>query len=225
MGVSMKYLVTGGTGFVGSHILEFLTQLQFNKAAKIEIFATRRYHLSRRDKVLEIQTFPLNHRIQTQGYLIKEVQVELNMRKDRLEQEKIPLEVIHQLKAGKDYLDSTGKFWKFKEFTLPPKSLLSYAYCSDTKYDERICDHIQGSTLLYHEATFIEKDSGRAKLTFHSTSVDAAKIALKSQVKKLIMGHISARYSTPKQHVLEAKEIFKNVEFAEDGMLINLCEI
>jgi ribonuclease Z len=202
---------------IGHHKLDF----------EIEFIALEKNSTScvYKDKVLEIQTFPLNHRIQTQGYLIKEVQVELNMRKDRVEQEKIPLEVIHQLKAGKDYLDSTGKFWKFKEFTLPPKSLLSYAYCSDTKYDERICDHIQGSTLLYHEATFVEKDSGRAKLTFHSTSVDAAKIALKSQVKKLIMGHISARYSTPKQHVLEAKEIFKNVEFAEDGLIINLTEI
>ncbi len=178
-----------------------------------------------RDKVLEINTFPLNHRIQTQGYLIKEIQGELNIRKDRLEQENIPLEIIHQLKAGKDVLDSSGKFWKYKNYTLPPKSLFSYAYCSDTKYDERICEHIQGSTLLYHEATFVEKDSGRAKLTFHSTALDAAKIAVKSQVKKLIMGHISARYSTPIQHVSEAKEIFENVEFAEDGLIINLTEI
>jgi ribonuclease Z len=135
------------------------------------------------------------------------------------------LEIIHQLKAGKDVLDSSGKFWKYKNYKLPSKPLLSYAYCSDTKYDERICDYINGSTLLYHEATFIQKDSGRAKLTFHSTALDAAKIAVKSQVKKLIMGHISARYSTPIQHVSEAKEIFENAEFAEDGMLINLCEI
>lgn len=178
-----------------------------------------------KDKVLEIQTFPLNHRIQTQGYIIKEIQGELNLRKELVYQENIPLEVIHQLKAGKDFLDSTGKFWKFKEFTFPPKSLLSYAYCSDTKYDERICDYIKGSTLLYHEATFIDKDSERAKLTYHSTAKEASKIAVISKVKRLILGHISARYSTSKQHVSEAKEIFENVEFAEDGMTINLAEI
>jgi GDP-4-dehydro-6-deoxy-D-mannose reductase len=51
----MKYLVTGGTGFVGSHILEFLSQVQSEKTNEITIFATRRYHLSRRDKVLDIQ--------------------------------------------------------------------------------------------------------------------------------------------------------------------------
>ncbi len=92
---------------IGHHKLDF----------EIEFIALEKNSTScvYKDKVLEIQTFPLNHRIQTQGFLIKEVQVELNMRKDRVEQEKIPLEVIHQLKAGKDYLDSTGKFWKFKE--------------------------------------------------------------------------------------------------------------
>lgn len=178
-----------------------------------------------RDKVLEIHTFPLNHRIQTQGYLIKEVRDELNLRKELVIQEKIPLEIIHQLKKRKDVLDSTGRFWKYIDYTFPPKSLLSYAYCSDTKYDERICDFIKGATLLYHEATFVEKDLGRAKLTFHSTAAEAAKIANKSKVKKLVMGHISARYSTTKQHILEAKEHFHEVVYAEDGMTINLNEI
>jgi ribonuclease Z len=178
-----------------------------------------------KDKVLEIHTFPLNHRIQTQGYLIKEIQGEYNLRKDLVQQENIPLEVIHQLKAGKDFLDSTGKFWKFKQYTLSTKSLLSYAYCSDTKYDERICEKIKGATILYHEATFIEKDSQRAKSTFHSTAADAAKIAHLAGVKKLVMGHISARYSTPKQHEKEAREFFENAIFAEDGMIINLEKV
>lgn len=178
-----------------------------------------------KDKVLEIHTFPLNHRIQTQGYLIKEIQGELNLQKELVNQEKIPLEVIHQLKAGRDFLDSTGKFWKYKEFTHPPKKLLSYAYCSDTKYDERVCDYIKEATLLYHEATFVEKDAGRAKLTFHSTAEEAAKIASKSNVKKLVMGHISARYPDSKQHLLEAKKMFDNIQFAEDGLSINLNEI
>jgi ribonuclease Z len=178
-----------------------------------------------RDKVLEIHTFPLNHRIQTQGYLIKEVRDELNIRKELVIQEKIPLEIIHQLKKGKDVLDSNGKFWKYIDYTIPPKQLLSYAYCSDTKYYERICDFIKGATLLYHEATFVEKDSARAKLTFHSTAKEAAKIANKSKVKKLVMGHISARYSNAKSHVTEAKDYFNNVDFAEDGMVINLNDV
>jgi ribonuclease Z len=174
------------------------------------------------DKLITIKTFPLNHRIQTQGYLIQENPVELNLRKELVEKYAIPLTVIHRLKIGQDVLDDNGKYWKYKDFTLPPKDLLSYAFCSDTKYDERIVDYVQGVSLLYHEATFIEADKERAKLTFHSTSKEAATIALKAGVKKLIMGHISARYQNENLHVSEAKMIFENSFFANDGLLIDL---
>jgi ribonuclease Z len=100
--------------------------------------------------------------------------------------------------------------------------LFSYAYCSDTKFDERTIEFIKDSTVLYHEATFIEKDKLRAKKTFHSTASEAATIALKSQVQKLIMGHISARYSNELEHVKEAKQVFENSVFATDGMVIEI---
>ncbi len=177
------------------------------------------------DKMMEIHTFPLNHRIQTQGYLIKEKQGELNLKKELVEKHQIPLQAIHQLKSGKDFLDNTGKFWKYKDFTLPPKKLLSYVFCSDTKYDERIIEHIKESTVLYHEATFIDKDQGRAKLTFHSTASEAAEIARKAKVQKLIMGHISARYPDEKHHLKEAKSIFQNSIYAKDGLTLSLEEI
>ena len=176
------------------------------------------------DKLIEIQTFPLNHKVPTHGYLIKEKATELNLKKQKVIDFKIPLSVIHQLKSGKDVLDDNGTYWKFKEFTLPPKKLLSYAYCSDTKFDERIIEHITGSTVLYHEATFLEKDKMLAKKTYHSTASDAATIALKSNVQKLVMGHISARYSNELEHVKEAKHIFDKTTFAYDGMIIEIGE-
>ena len=176
------------------------------------------------DKLIEIQTFPLNHKVSTHGYLIKEKATELNLKKQKVIDFKIPLSVIHQLKSGKDVLDDNGTYWKFKEFTLPPKKLHSYAFCSDTKFDERIIEHITGSTVLYHEATFLEKDKMLAKKTYHSTASDAATTALKSNVQKLIMGHISARYSNELEHVKEAKHIFDNTTFAYDGMIIEIGE-
>lgn len=176
------------------------------------------------DKLIEIQTFPLNHKVPTHGYLIKEKATELNLKKQKVIDFKIPLSVIHQLKSGKDVLDVNGTYWKFKEFTLPPKKLHSYAFCSDTKFDERIIEHITGSTVLYHEATFLEKDKMLAKKTYHSTASDAATIALKSNVQKLVMGHISARYSNELEHVKEAKHIFDNTTFAYDGMIIEIGE-
>ena len=71
--------------------------------------------------------------------------------------------------------------------------------------------------LLYHEATFTEKEKDRAKATKHSTAADAAKIAQLAKAKKLILGHLSARFNDGENHVKEASEYFKNVEVVEDG--------
>jgi len=199
---------------IGHRKLDF--EIEFKRLKKGEVSCVYE------DKLIEIQTFPLNHKIQTHGYLIKEKATELNLKKQKVLDFQIPLAVIHQLKAGKDVLDEQGRYWKFKEFTLPPKKLLSYAYCSDTKFDERTIEFIKDSTVLYHEATFIEKDKLRAKKTFHSTAAEAATIALKSQVQKLIMGHISARYSNELEHVKEAKQVFENSIFVTDGMVIEI---
>jgi ribonuclease Z len=201
---------------IGHRKLDF--EIEFKLLGKGEISSVYE------DKLIEIQTFPLNHKVPTHGYLIKEKPAELNLKKQKVLDFQIPLAVIHQLKAGKDVLDEQGRYWKFKEFTLPPKKLLSYAYCSDTKFDERIIEYITGSTVLYHEATFIEKDKIRATKTFHSTAKEAATIALKSNVQKLVMGHISARYSNELEHVKEAKHIFDNTTFAYDGMIIEIGE-
>ena len=75
---------------------------------------------------------------------------------------------------------------------------------------------------MYHEATFLEKDKMLAKKTYHSTASDAATIALKSTVKKLILGHLSARYSNDEEHVKEAKQVFENSVFAADGMVFEI---
>ena len=70
------------------------------------------------------------------------------------------------------------------------------------------------------EATFIEKNSDRAKQTLHSTAKQAAFLAKKSKCKKLILGHISSRYINAEIHLQEAQEIFKNTVIAEDGLKI-----
>ena len=76
--------------------------------------------------------------------------------------------------------------------------------------------------MLYHEATFTEEHAGRAKLTLHSTAQQAAEIAQKAKVKKLLLGHLSSRYENSEGHLLEATQIFKDTIVAEDGMVIEL---
>jgi len=169
------------------------------------------------DNLIEIHTFPLKHRIPTNGFLIKEKIKERKLNSSKVKGSGLLFEHLHRLKSGEDIITDDGKVFKNEDYTLPPNPSRSYAYCSDTAYYEDLLPHVQGVDLLYHEATFIEKEKSRAKATFHSTAKQAATIALKSGVKKLLLGHISARYSNDLDHLNEAAEIFENVLVAEDG--------
>ena len=92
----------------------------------------------------------------------------------------------------------------------------SYAFCCDTMYDESLIDLIKFSDLLYHDSTFLDIDKDLAMRTKHSTSIQAATIAKKASVKKLILGHYSSRYKKKKQFLDEAKTVFNNSYLAED---------
>ena len=175
------------------------------------------------DKLIEIYSFPLKHRIPTNGFLIKEKEKERVLLGDLFKQDKLSIALIPFFKRGEDVVDEvTGKVYLHKDYTLPPKKSFSYAYCSDTIYYEKVIPYIEKATVLYHEATFLEKDRSRAKATFHSTAQDAAKIAQKASIGKLLLGHLSARFENGLEHENEAKTIFGNVEVVEDG---NIYEI
>lgn len=169
------------------------------------------------DKLIEIHTFPLKHRIPTNGFLIKEKLKERQLLSDAIKGAGLKLEYLPRLKKGEDVVDENGNLFSFEEYTAAPKPSYSYAYCSDTTYWETIIPFIENATVLYHEATFIEKDKERAKATFHSTASQAAKIAVKANVHKLLLGHLSARYDSTEIHLNEAKVIFNNSVVVEDG--------
>ena len=81
---------------------------------------------------------------------------------------------------------------------------------------------IKGADCLFHETTFTETETQRAKETFHSTAKQAAEIAKQAQVKKLLIGHYSARYPNYETILSEAKSVFENTLATEDG---NIFEI
>ena len=169
------------------------------------------------DDKLTVKTIPLKHRIPTCGFIFKEKPRKKNIRKDMVEFLKIPIKEIIKIKDGADYISNDGKLYTNDVLTIPPPKPRSYAYCSDTLYYEKIIPLIKDVDLLYHEATFAEIHKGRAKESFHSTSVQAATIALKANAKKLIIGHFSPRYKDLSLLLNEAKSVFKNTELAEDG--------
>lgn len=169
------------------------------------------------DKLIEISYFPLKHRIPTNGFVIREKVKERRLNPLKIEGSGLQFEHMHRLKKGEDILLENGKTLKNAKFTLDPHLSFSYAYCSDTAYAEKIVPYIQGVSLLYHEATFVEKDIERARATFHSTARQAGEIAKKAEVGKLLVGHLSARYDSTSDHLHEAMQVFENTEVVEDG--------
>lgn len=170
------------------------------------------------DEKLEISTIPLNHRIPTSGFLFKEKKSKRRLRKPIIKTLNIPVEEFLKIKNGEDFIDENGKVYKNEEITTDPLEPRSYAYCSDTSYFEPIIPLIKGADLLYHETTFMQDKAEAAAEKFHSTTVEAATIAKKAEVKKLLIGHYSTRYDNLEDLLTETKEVFPNSEVAIDGI-------
>ena len=176
------------------------------------------------DDKLTVETIPLLHRIRCSGFLFREKAKPRRIDKDRLP-EGLPLQQIAGLKRGGDITDEDGNILHTNaSLTLSPRRSRSYAYCSDTAYNESMIAQISNIDLLYHEATFATDEAAKALETFHSTAQQAATVALKANVKKLLVGHFSARYKDLAPILEEAKAIFKNVELAQEAREFSIAD-
>jgi ribonuclease Z len=169
------------------------------------------------DNQIMVSTFPLKHRIASNGFIFKEKQKERNLIKDMIPYYRLGIKDILKIKNGDDFIDQNGKVIPNTSLTHPAKDPRSYAFCSDTAYDPTIIEHIKGVNILYHESTFTENLAKRAEETGHSTAKQAAQIAHLAGVKKLLLGHFSARYKDLSIFEQEAKEIFSEVENVIEG--------
>ncbi|MCR9173746.1 MAG: ribonuclease Z [bacterium] len=174
------------------------------------------------DEKVKVTCFPLVHKIPTSGFLIEEKERERKLLADKAKKDGVKREYFHRLKKGEDIVAEDGIMISHLEYTEAAEKPKSYAYCSDTAYSEKTIKFVEGVNYLYHEATFIELLRDRAVATKHSTAKDAALVAKEAHVGKLLMGHLSARYDTGEEHVLEAKETFPDSECVEDGQIIQI---
>lgn len=164
-----------------------------------------------------VYSFPLIHRIPTTGFLIKEKEGLRSLIKEKLQEKKLPIEAIQEIRNGRDFRDKTGIFYSVEEFAHPPHPLRSYAFCSDTKFNPEISTYIHQADVLYHESTFMESEAQKAIETLHSTAKQAAEIAKMSDVKTLLLGHFSSRYIDLSQMLTEAKTVFPDSVLSEEG--------
>jgi ribonuclease Z len=174
------------------------------------------------DEKVQVYSFPLKHRIFCTGFLFREKPLLRKIDKFKLQKYKVSIADIHKLRHGEDIINEAGELIMNKELTIDPEPPRSYAYCSDTIYDEEIVQYIKEVDLLYHESTFLNDKQARAKETFHSTAEEAAKIARLGQVKQLLLGHYSARYSGEEGFLSEAGAIFQNTLLATEGKKIKI---
>lgn len=174
------------------------------------------------DRSVSVETIPLRHRIPTCGFLFKEKPTPNHILREMIDFYKIPTYMINRIKNGEDYTTEEGVVIPNSRLTTPSSPPRSYAYCSDTMYLPRIVPQIQGVDLLFHEATFANTELARAKQTMHSTAQQAAQIAQAAQVKKLIIGHFSARYEDENTLLKEASSIFPQTILAQENLRISL---
>ena len=205
-----------------------LLQLKLSKSyAKYDIvfheLTSKESQLIFEDDKVSVRTIPLNHRVYTNGYLFTEKEKPRNLHMQNISNyEEIDRSEYNNIKAGKDIVLSTGEVISNTELTIAPKKPKSYAFCSDTSYKPDIITIIKNADLLYHETTFLKDREDLAEKTKHSTSIQAAQIALAANVKQLIVGHYSSRYKDISLFKKEANEIFENVELAEAGKVFSL---
>ena len=174
------------------------------------------------DEKVEVYTIPLDHRIYTNGFLFKEKEGERKLNIGAVLDSKIDMAYYRKLKQGFDVENSEGLLIKNETVTKAGPKPKSYAFCSDTAFNEAIIPLINEVDVLYHESTFLEKHSKRAHSTKHSTAKQAASIAKQGKVGRLILGHYSTRYDDLKEFKSEAKEIFEEVELAKDGKIFEI---
>lgn len=166
---------------------------------------------------VSVETIILNHRIPCTGFKFTEKKRLRKLLIEKLEQDNVAVDLYPLLKRGVDLELPNGDVLKNIDYTTDSAAPKSYAYCSDTLYDERYFPSIINCDTLYHEATFLHEMLDRANETHHTTALQAAQIAQLVGAKKLLLGHFSSRYKALAPLLEEAKTIFENAELALEG--------
>ena len=166
---------------------------------------------------IRIKCFETTHRIKCFGFSFEEKMSKRKILVERTRKYDIPLTFYSSLQNGLDYITPKGEVVKNDTLTTAPEKGKRYAFCADTRYDESIIEHIYGFDTIYHETTYLDNLYDKAFERFHSTTKQAATIAKRAMVKRLLIGHFSSKYSVLDAFEQEAKEVFPGTELAMEG--------
>ena len=168
------------------------------------------------DKI-KISCFPTTHRIECYGFLFEEKEGKRKLLIDKIRKLNIPISFYSSLQNGLNYITPRGQVIRNDDVTTSADKARKYAFCADTRYDESMIHYIYGADMIYHETTYLDNVRDKAYERFHCTTKQAAEIARKAMVKKLLIGHFSSKYNTLEQFELETRQVFPNTELAIEG--------
>ena len=164
---------------------------------------------------VELLAFPLNHRVETFGFMIREKMPQFNVHKDAIARYGLSLAEIGTLKRGEDVVRESMVIKNTEAAYLPFKPR-SYAYCSDTAPFPELAQWVAGVNVLYHETTFPAEMAEMAEKTFHSTTLQAAQCALDAGVGRLLVGHYSSRFPSVEFYLDELRSVFPESYLTKD---------
>ena len=173
------------------------------------------------NRTVELLAFPLNHRVETFGFIIREKMPPYNVRKEAIAKYGLSVAEIGRLKGGEDVVREDGVI-PLAEAAYLPYVPRSYAYCSDTSPFPELAQWIKGVSLLYHEATYPADMEEMAQKNFHSTTLQAAKVALEAGVGRLLVGHYSSRFPSVDFFLDELRSVFPDTDLASDGDVVEI---
>lgn len=186
------------------------------------VFEVKSPSLIYEDRSVTVTTIPLKHRIPCCGFLFEEKRGLNHIIREMTDFYKVPIYELNRIKNGADFVTLDGEIIANNRLTIPADAPRKYAYCSDTIASKSIIEQIHGVDLLFHETTFAQSEISRAKETYHSTAQQAAEIALEAQVKKMVIGHFSARYENEEVLLDEATAVFPQTILAKENLCINV---
>lgn len=171
---------------------------------------------------VEVESFPLRHRVPTVGYIFREKPKPRHLVGDMVKFHNVPVRELPLVKAGADFVTPEGVVIPNDRLTTPADPSRSYAYCSDTAYMPELAEVVRGVDLLYHEATYADDALEKAAARFHSTASQAAAVARDAGAGRLLLGHFSKAYDNEERHLAEAQAVFPDTLIAYEGMKIEI---
>ena len=173
-------------------------------------------------KSLRVEAFPLNHGIETFGFRFEEKEPPFNVYKEAIEKYGLTLTEIGTLKRGEDVLRADGSTIPASEAAYKPFVPRSYAYVTDTAPFPEEADWLRGTTVIYHEATYLHDLADQGALRHHSTTAQAAQVALAAGAAKLLIGHYSSRNTDIRPYEAECRAIFPETYATSDGEVYDI---